>query len=68
MCQISLVAALTTAEPTPSQTCTLGVDDYYIVQPCSGHKTMHSVHREVSRGDEFDCLALSSVVFVRQED
>lgn len=68
MCQISLAAALTTAEPNPSDVCTLGVDDHYIVGLFSGHKTMPSVHGKVNRGNGFHCQDLFSVVFVRQED
>lgn len=67
MCQISLVAALTTAESSPPDVYS-GVNDHYIVFLCSGHKTMPSVHRKANRRNRFHGQSLFSAVFVKQED
>lgn len=67
MCQISLVLALTTAKPTRSDVRAPESMTIILFSPCSGHKTMPSVHRKVNRGNRFHCQSLFCVVFVRQE-
>lgn len=68
MSQISLAAALATAESSPSDVCALESMTIILFSCVRDKKTMLSVHRKANRGNRFHGWSLFSAPFVRQED